>query len=179
MTSRADTVGAVTRLRRPPVWESTLVRSDDAHTFDVFVRTIGAWWPLQPMSFGRERVRDVTFEARAGGRVYEIWDDGTTVEWGRVSVWEPPSRFVMSWLSTPEPTEVELTFEVLGPRLTRVSVEHRGWEALTEEQLAQDCAAPGGYRSGAYSRGWAHVLALLTAAAESDRPAGKNEEPQP
>ena len=46
----------------------------------------------------------------------------------------------------------------LGPGLTRVAVEHRGWESLTEEQLGEDCAAPGGYASGAYSRGWALVL---------------------
>jgi Activator of Hsp90 ATPase homolog 1-like protein len=177
MTSTDNTRETVIPLRRPPVRESTLVQSDVAHTFEVFVRTIGAWWPIQPMSFGRERVRDVTFEPRAGGRVYETWDDGTTVDWGQVSVWEPPSRFVMSWLSTPEPTEVELTFNVLGPMLTRVSVEHRGWDALTEEQLAEDCAAPGGYRSGAYSRGWAHVLALLTAAAESDARTANQEEP--
>lgn len=83
----------------------------------------------------------------------------------------------MSWLSTPEPTEVELTFNLIGPMLTRVSVEHRGWGALTEEQLARDCAAPGGYRSGAYSRGWAHVLALLTGAAESAARAANQEEP--
>ncbi len=31
------------------------------------------------------------------------------------------------------------------PRLTRVAVEHRGWERLTAEELARDCALPGGY----------------------------------
>jgi hypothetical protein len=170
MTPSNEAAGSVIPLRRPPVTSSTIVRSDAAHTFDVFVETIGAWWPLQPLSLGRERVRDVTFEPRAGGLVYETWDDGTTVDWGRVAVWEPPSRFVMSWLSTPEPTEVELTFRPLGDALTRVSVEHRGWEALTEDQLAQDCAAPGGYRSGAYAHGWTDVLARLKAAAERGGP---------
>jgi MFS family permease len=47
------------------------------------------------------------------------------------------------------------------PGLTRVTVEHHGWEALTEEQLAQDRALPGGYSSGAYSQGWATILACL------------------
>jgi hypothetical protein len=72
-------------------------------------------------------VRDVTIEQRLGGRVYETWDDGTTVDW---------------------------------------AVEHRGWEALTEEQLREDCAAPGGYRSGAYAAGWTRVLELSAAAVE-------------
>jgi hypothetical protein len=31
----------VTALRRPPVRQSTMVRSDAGHTFDTFVRTIG------------------------------------------------------------------------------------------------------------------------------------------
>jgi hypothetical protein len=168
MTSAEERASPVTRRARPPVRQSTLVRSDASHTFDVMVRTIGAWWPVQPMSFGKERVRDVTIEQRAGGRIYETWHDGTTVDWGEMLVWEPPARFVMSWLGTPEPTEVELSFNALGPALTRVSVEHRGWEALSEEQLSEDCAAPGGYRSGAYSTGWIRILSAFGAAVEGD-----------
>jgi hypothetical protein len=42
-------------------------------------------------------VRDVTFERRQGGQVYETWDDGTVVVWGDVLVWEPPTRFAMTW----------------------------------------------------------------------------------
>ncbi|MGW6034124.1 hypothetical protein ACWFOS_10710 [Gordonia terrae] len=67
-------------------------------------------------------------------------------------------------------TEVELAFTALGPTLTRVSVEHRGWEHLTEDQLREDCAAPGGYSSGAYSGGWAAALAASVAAIESTLP---------
>jgi uncharacterized protein YndB with AHSA1/START domain len=160
---------AVTPLRRPPVRQSTVVRSDLDHTFDVFVRTIGIWWPVQPFSAGQDRVRDVTVEPRAGGRVYETWQDGTTVTWGELLAWEPPERLVMTWTFTPSPTEVELTFRALGPALTRVAVEHRGWEALTEEQIAEDCALPGGYSGGAYATGWAHILARLAAAAQDAR----------
>jgi hypothetical protein len=155
---------AVTALRRPPVCQSTVVRSDVAHTFDTFVRTIGVWWPVTPFSAGRERVRDVTFERRPGGRVYETWDDGTQVDWGTLRAWEPPERFVMSWNITSVATEVELQFTALGPALTRVAVEHRGWEALTDEQLAADCALPGGYAGGSFDRGWAHILSCLGAA---------------
>ena len=60
----------------------------------------------------------------------------------------------MTWTMTPAPTEVELTFTALAHRLTRVAVEHRGWEALTEEQLGEDCALPGGYAGGSYAAGW-------------------------
>lgn len=157
-------------LRRPPVRQVTLVRSDLRHTFDVFVRTLSAWWPVQPMSFGQDRVRGVTFEHWLGGRVYETWDDGTVRVWGELLVWQPPNRFSMTWNSTPVPTEVELSFTALGPALTRVAVEHRGWQALTDAQLSEDCAAPGGYAGGAYHQGWTLILARFAAMAEEPSP---------
>jgi uncharacterized protein YndB with AHSA1/START domain len=157
--------GTVTALRRPPVRQSVLVRSDRQHTFDTFVATIGIWWPVNPFSVGKDRVRDVTFERRPGGRIYETWEDGTEVDWGEVLAWEPPARFVMTWNMTSVVTEVELTFAELGPALTRVAVEHRGWERLTDEQLAEDCALPGGYTGGAYREGWARILGRLATAA--------------
>lgn len=156
-----------TVLSRPPVRQSTIVRRDVDSTFEAFVRMIGAWWPVEPLSIGRARVRDLTVDPRLGGSVYETWDDGTTVDWGEVVAWEPPGRFVMSWVHTPAPTEVELAFTALGPGLTRVTVEHRGWEHLTEEQLGEDCAAPGGYRSGAYSTGWQLALERFAQSVES------------
>ncbi len=163
----------VTALRRPPVRQSTLVRASVRHTFDTFVTTIGAWWPVQPFSAGQDRVRNVTVEQRRGGRVYETWDDGTEIDWGTLLTWQPPKRFAMTWTGTPAATEVELTFSALGPALTRVTVEHRGWEALTEAQLATDCALPGGYSSGAYSQGWEAILACLAkAVADGASPAG-------
>ncbi len=153
----------VTVLRRPPVRQSTLVRAGIERTFTAFATTIGAWWPVQPFSAGKDRVRDITIEQRAGGRVYETWDDGTEVDWGTVTAWEPPTRLVMTWTGTPATTEVEFAFTALGPALTRVAVEHRGWEALTDEQLSADCALPGGYNSGAYSVGWSTILNRLAA----------------
>jgi hypothetical protein len=166
LAAQQQPAAAVTALR-PPVRQSTLVRSGRQHTFEVFVGTIGTWWPVKPFSAGRDRVRDVTFEQRRGGRVYETWQDGTEVEWGMLLAWEPPERFVMTWNVTPVATEVELTFAELGPALTRVAVEHRGWERLTEEQLARACALPGGYTGGAFTAGWAQILGFLAEAAES------------
>ncbi|MGH8828206.1 MAG: hypothetical protein ACRDVZ_11560 [Jiangellaceae bacterium] len=60
----------------------------------------------------------------------------------------------------------------LGPPLTRVSVEHRGWEALSEEQLAAECRIPGGgYLGGTFDRGWELVLTRLAEAVEGVDPA--------
>jgi Activator of Hsp90 ATPase homolog 1-like protein len=158
-------------LARPPIRQATLVRSDVEHTFAVFIREIGTWWPTPTISAGRDQVRTVTVEPHHGGRVYETWHDDTTVEWGRLLIWDPPRRFTMSWFCTPAPTEVELTFTPLGPALTRVAVEHRGWEALSEAQLRDDCALPGGYAAGSFATGWTRILAALTNAAETEAPA--------
>jgi hypothetical protein len=159
---------APTELHRPPIRQATTVRSDVEHTFTVFVREIGTWWPTPAFSAGGDRVRTVTVEPRRGGRVYETWHDDTVVEWGRLLDWDPPRRFTMSWTCTPAPTEVELTFTALGPALTRVAVEHRGWEALSEAQLREDCALPGGYAAGSFATGWTHILGALARAAETD-----------
>ena len=151
----------VRALQRPPIRQGIVIRSDVAHTFDTFVRTIGQWWPTRPFSMGQARVTDVVFEARLDGRVYEIWDDGHEVDWGRVIAWEPPARFAMTWEILPAVTEVELRFRALGPAVTRVELEHRGWERLTEEQLAAATGVGGGYEAG-----WRQVLDTLRQAIE-------------
>ena len=156
---------------RPPIRQATLVRSDVKHTFAVFVREIGTWWPTPTISAGGDRVRAVTVEPRRDGRVYETWEDGTTVDWGQLLDWDPPHGFTMSWLCTPAATEVELTFTSLGPALTRVAVEHRGWEALSDAQIHEDCALPGGYAAGSFAEGWTSILAALTDAAEKEQSA--------
>lgn len=158
--------GNVVALERPPVRQSIEVRSGIAHTFDVFVREIAGWWPLQPFSYGTDRIRAVTFEQKLGGRVYETWDDGTEHDWGHLLQWRPPEGFTMTWTITGAATEVSLAFLTLEPGLTRVEVEHRGWDQLSQDQLGASCALPHGYRGGAFHRGWAHILSCLPPAAE-------------
>jgi hypothetical protein len=155
-TRMTEPVDNVRQLRRPPIRQSTVVRSDVAHTFDAFVRTIGAWWPVQTHSMGQERVAGVVFERELGGRIYETWDDGGESTWGHVLAWDPPNGFTMTWDILPGETEVQLSFRALGPALTRVEVEHRGWERLTDEQFAQLPTARGGY-----SEGWKLILATF------------------
>lgn len=159
---------AVTPFARPPIRQSIQVRQQRDRTFLTFVRRIAEWWPLIPFSSGASRVVRVAFEERVGGRIYEVWDDGAERDWGRVEEWEPPERFVMTWNITGEPTDVELRFTQLDDGTTRVDLEHRGWERLTEAQLGEDCALPGGYLGGSFTRGWATILGRFTVAAEGE-----------
>jgi len=161
MQPNSEPIAPVRRLQRPPIRQSVLVHSDISHTFGTFVRTIALWWPVALYSSGKEKVREVLIEERLGGRITEVWEDGTVVVWGELLSWEPPQRFLMTWTGTPAPTEVEFTFIALGPALTRVTVEHRGWETLSDAQWDQVCPRPGGYAAG-----WDLILGTFVAAAE-------------
>lgn len=161
------TGAAVVPLARPPIRTSVIVARERDAVFDSFVRTIDRWWPLRPFSAGGELVESVTFERMPGGRVYETWRDGTRREWGILLDWDPPERFVMTWNASGTPTEVELRFVRETRDRTRVELEHRGWENLTEAELGEDCALPGGYRGGSFHRGWEIILGCFVDAVQS------------
>ena len=99
-----------------------------------------------------------------GGRVWETWADGSEVTWGHVIAWDPPRVFGMTWELLPAVTEVALRFTALGPALTRVELEHRGWDRLTSEQFAAASTVAGGYAAG-----WARVLESLRSTIEESQ----------
>jgi uncharacterized protein YndB with AHSA1/START domain len=98
----------------------------------VFTEQMSTWWPLLTHKIGDTRAIEAVIEPRAGGRWYERGEDGSTCDWGRVLLWEPCSRLVLSWEITAnwrhEPslkTEVEVRFIADGRDRTRVELEHR------------------------------------------------------
>lgn len=156
----------VVQLARPPIRQSIVVNGPRERAFDVFVRRMVEWWPLVPFSIGHDRVRAVEIEERVGGQVIETWDDGTTQVWGDVLAWDEPTTFSMTWNVTGTPTIVELRFVEVADAVTRVELEHRGWERLTEAELGEDCAVPGGYFGGAFHEGWREILSHYATAME-------------
>lgn len=148
---------------RPPVRQSTTVGATRDRTFRAFTRRLGDWWPLDPFSYGgAAMIATVMVDERVGGEVVERWHDGTTRAWGTLLTWDPPSGFSMTWNVTGVPTEVELRFLEIEGGLTRVDLEHRGWDRLTPHQLEAACALPGGYAGGAFTEGWAAILNAFT-----------------
>ena len=70
-----------------------------------------------------------------GGRIFERTSDGVEHDWGVVTDWEPPTRLTYLWHlggDRSQATDVEVRFVALGPRDTRIEVEHGGWERLGE-----------------------------------------------
>jgi hypothetical protein len=115
---------------------TTWVNVDPATAFELFTAEVDAWWRRGP----RYRAGDGTssvmrFEPGPGGRLVERVDPATGHEHeiGRVKVWEPGARLVLDWRARSfEPgqtTEVEVRFEADGDG-TRVTLEHRGWDAM-------------------------------------------------
>ena len=121
--------------------------------FRVFTSDAMSWWPIATHSIKGDEVREIVFEPREGGEVYEIAANGERGHWATVLAWHPPARLVLSWnileLSAVA-TEVEITFAPEGDG-TRVELEHRGWEHCAPE--------PGRADRDSYDKGWAHVLA--------------------
>ena len=123
--------------------------------FELVTAAVGSWWPTLTHSIHKAEVAEIVWEARAGGRLYEVSTSGEEADWADVLEWEPPSRFVLAWRVNPNRplTEVEVRFTEEGDS-TRVELEHRGWPAD---------AARSGYDG--YDRGWDFVLGTFEEAA--------------
>ena len=122
-----------------PVRKTIHVKTSAAHAFEVFTAGLDRWWP-KDHGIGKTPRKAVHMETHVGGRWYEIADDGTQTDIGRIMVWEPPQRFVMSWdinsewkPDTTVGSEVEVRFIAEGANATRVELEHRKFEQLGVE----------------------------------------------
>jgi uncharacterized protein YndB with AHSA1/START domain len=122
-----------------PVRKSITVKADAAHAFEVFTRGIGRWWP-RTHCIAASPQKDVVIEGKVGGRWFEIGEDGSECNWGRVLAWEPPTRLLLAWqingnwkYDADFLTEVEVTFTPLASGETRVDLEHRNLERFGEK----------------------------------------------
>jgi uncharacterized protein YndB with AHSA1/START domain len=144
-----------------PVRKSVTVQASVDKAFRVFTEGIDSWWP-RTHHIGKSPMTKGVIEGFAGGRCYSEQADGTDCDWGKILVWEPPSRFVMAWQVTHtwgyEPdlakaSEVEVRFTPEHDGSTRVDLEHRYFERHREgwEIMRTSIDSPGG---------WGGLLAL-------------------
>lgn len=100
--------------------------------FAVWTGGIAQWWPADHTVSGESDLT-VILEGRPGGRIFERRASGVEHDWGAVTIWEPPSRLGYTWhlnRDRSDATDVEIRFVPQGDRVTRVEIEHRGWERL-------------------------------------------------
>ncbi|MFZ5617475.1 MAG: SRPBCC domain-containing protein [Pseudomonadota bacterium] len=120
---------------------SLRVKSSPGRAFEAFTEEIGAWWrpnPLFQLTPHGDGV--LRFEPGEGGRLIATLANGREFEVGRIIVWKPGERLVMTWRHasfTPDmATEIEARFEAVGDE-TRVTIEHRGWDRVPQDHAAR------------------------------------------
>jgi hypothetical protein len=129
-----------------------------AHAFDVWTTRLSAWWPKGHSTSG-DRDTVVTLEPGVGGRIFERTPDGTEIDWGEITAWEPPRRLGYLWhigRDRSGATDVELTFADRGDGTTRLEIVHSGWERL---------GAAGTAWRDANTNGWSSLVPAFAAAA--------------
>lgn len=115
--------------------------------FRVFTAQMGTWWPKMH-HIGTSPLVDCVVEPRVGGRWYEVCEDGSQFEWGKVLAWDPPNLLVLAWQLNGEfkydpalITEVVVKLTALSATQTRVDFEHRDIDkigtAATRDMMEQ------------------------------------------
>jgi len=136
-----------------PIRKHVVIDASQAHVYSVFTDGVDKWWPREH-HIGASPLKRAIIEPKVGGRWYSTCEDGSEINVGKVLVWEPPKRLVLTWQITAEwkydaefVTEVEVTFTAEGPKRTRVDLEHRN---LARFGVAADATramfdSPGGW----------------------------------
>jgi uncharacterized protein YndB with AHSA1/START domain len=147
-----------------PVVKEVSVNASVEHAFKVFTDGIDRWWPRQH-HIGQSPLKTEVLETRMGGRWYGLSEDGTECDIGKVLVWQPPTRLVLSWQLTAEwqfdpdfLTEIEVVFTAEGPGKTKVVLEHRNLDAYGS-------AAPAMRKMIGADDGWGLIVDSFVAAA--------------
>jgi len=121
-----------------PVRKTITVKAGVGRAFEVFTAGFDSWWP-RSHHIGSAPLKRSVIQGHVGGRCYSEQTDGSECDWGEITAWEPPRRFVMAWKITSqwhyEPdlaksSEVEVRFTPLENGSTRVDLEHRNFERM-------------------------------------------------
>ncbi len=155
------------RISPAPIRRSLRIKASQKKAFDTFVASMGNWW-LKSHSLLKSPQADVVIEPRAGGRWYEIGEDGSEQDWGKVIAWDAPDRIVLAWQLTADfsydpdfETIVEVRFTADGDH-TIVDFEHRDLDRFG----ANAEAVRGDYDTG-MDGGWRALLDGYQEAAEA------------
>lgn len=140
-----------------PIEKEIEVPCGQETAFDVFIKEMGSWWPLERFSVsamlgGPSKALKV--ETREGGTITEVAHDGSEHLWGTITRYDPHDHLALDF-HIPHPehspedrtgdfTRVELRFMPLESGRTRVTLTQSNWEALGD--MAE--MVRGGYGTG-------------------------------
>lgn len=86
-----------------PVRVARVLPVTPERAFVAFTRGFSAWWPPEYTFAGRADLLSEIRLGRAAGEVCsEFGPSGFRIDWGRVTVWEPPHRLVFLWQIGPD-----------------------------------------------------------------------------
>jgi uncharacterized protein YndB with AHSA1/START domain len=136
------------------VRKSIIVRAPRERAFRVFTEGFNTWWPREH-HIGAADLAEAVIEPKANGRFYERGVDGSECDWGRVLVYEPFERLVLSWglqgdwAYDPDParaSQIEVRFLIEAPDRTRVELAHTHIERhRLAEDVVNGVSADGGW----------------------------------
>ncbi len=133
---------------------SVVVLAAIDHAFSVFTADMGSWWP-RTHHIGKPPMATAVVEPRAGGRWYELGDDGSACEWGMVVAWEPPAHVAFSWHldadfawdpAASRASRVDVFFRSQADGSTRVELVHSGLDQHGEGWKRLRDSASGGWK---------------------------------
>src|ERR1700753_4031674 len=147
-----------------PIRKSLWVDTSPARAFEVFSARMSSWWP-PTHSILKSPLKQCIVEPWVGGRWYSTGEDGSSCDIGRVLVWQPPERLVLSWQITPDwaidpdlVTEVDVRFTAADGG-AQIDLEHPHLERMGGKAAVARAAVDA-------PNGWAAILGSFKKAAE-------------
>jgi uncharacterized protein YndB with AHSA1/START domain len=148
------------------VRKAIVIHAPVQHVFEIFTTKHNLWWP-RSHHIGKSETFTAVLEPHVGGRWFERAPDGIECNWGRVLVWEPPHRLILTWDISKDwtydqnlATVVEVRFIAESDSKTRVELEHSKIECYGDyvEMMRGIFDSP---------QGWSGVLSNLAKSAEA------------
>lgn len=139
----------------PPIKREILVAASQAKAFQAWTTHHDSWYPRQH-HIGKSPMKQAVLECKPDGRWFEIGEDGTQCQWGKVLLWDPPRRLILAWQVNGQwqydpgfVTEVEVNFIPQDGGKTLVTLEHRNLDRFgaVAEQIRKSIGADEGWGS--------------------------------
>ena len=131
-----------------PLIKTIEVPCNQEKAFTVFINEMDTWWPMGQFTtsaMSGQPAEAIRVDAKTGGKIIEVWPNGTEYEWGTIKAYDP-NDFLSMDFHIPRPGEtagsrtlmpgeredsrtlIEVSFTALGEAQTRVVLTQSNWE---------------------------------------------------